>query len=85
MLDELQQRLLAPVDVLEQQHQRLRGRELLGPGADGPGDLLLAALALNGLQHSHREPEQVGDRLVLARLAELLVRAFERVVVRDAG
>src|ERR1700741_5183279 len=85
MLDQLQQRLLAPVDVLEDEHERLRTGELLGPGADGPCDLLLAPLALDGLEHADREPEKVCNGLVLARLPELLVRALQRVVVGDSG
>ena len=74
MLDQLEQRLLAPVDVLEHEHERLRLGELLGPGAGGPGDLLLAALALDRLEHADGETEQVGDRLVLAAVAQLLLR-----------
>ena len=37
------------------------------------------------LEHARREPEQVGDRLVLAARAELLDRLVERVVVGDPG
>ena len=59
--------------------------ELLRPRARGPGDLLLRALALDGLEHADGEPEQVGDRLVLAAVAQLLLRVVERVVVGDAG
>ena len=40
--------------------------ELVGPSRGGPGDLLAAALALDRLEHAGGEPEQVGDRLVLA-------------------
>ena len=85
MLDQLEQRLLAPVDVLEHEHERLRLRELLRPRARGPRDLLLAALALDGLEHADGEPEQIGDRLVLAALAQLSLRGLERIVVGDAG
>ena len=84
MLDQLEQRLLAPVHVLEDEHERLRLRELLRPRAGGPGDLLLRALALDGLEHADGEAEQVGDRLVLAARAQLLLRVVERVVVGDA-
>ena len=84
VLDQLEQRLLGPVDVLEDQHERLRLGELVGPLARGPGDLLLAALALDRLEHARREPEQVGDGLVAAAVAELLERRLERVVVGDA-
>ena len=67
------------------EHERLRLGELLGPGAGGPGDLLLAALALDRLEHPDRETEQVGDGLVLAAVAKLLLRGVERVVVGDSG
>ena len=84
MLDHLQQRLFAPVDVLEHEHERLGSRELLGPGTDRPGDLLLTALALDRLEHADRQAEKVGNRLVLAGVAQLLERLLERVVVGDA-
>ena len=84
VLDQLEQRLLGPVDVLEDEHERLRVGQLSRPLAGGPGDLLLAALALDGLEHAGGEAEQVGDRLVRAALAELLDRDLERVVVGDA-
>src|SRR5438445_10372080 len=79
MLDQLEQRLLAPVDVLEHQDERLRLRELLRPRAGGPRDLLLAALAFDGLEHADGETEQVGDLLVFATGPELLLRLVERV------
>ena len=85
MLDQLEERLLAPVDVLEDEHERLRLRELLGPRAGRPRDLLLAALALHGLEHADGEAEQVSNRLVLAARPELLLCRVERIVVRDAG
>ena len=85
MLDELQQRLLAPVHVLEQEHERLRLGELLGPRARRPGDLLLGPHALDRLEHADGEAEQVGDRLVLAAGAQLRARLVERVVVGDPG
>ena len=85
MLDQLEQRLLAPVHVLEDEHERLRLGELLRPGARGPRDLLLRALALDGFEHADGEPEQIGDRLVLAVVAQLLLRLVERVVVGDPG
>src|SRR5581483_9056381 len=85
VLDQLEQRLLAPVDVLEDEHERLRGGELLGPRARGPGDLLLRALALDGLEDADGEAEQVGDGVVFAVGAQLLLRLVERVVVGDAG
>ena len=71
MLHELEERLLGPVDVLEDEDQGLGGGELGRPLARRPGDLLLAALALVvGLEaHEHEavrdaarpaEPEQRG-------------------------
>ena len=72
VLDQLEQRLLRPVDVLEDEHERLRVGELAGPLARGPGDLLLAALGLDRLEHARGEAEQVGDGLVLAADAQLL-------------
>ena len=72
VLDQLEQRLLAPVHVLEDEHERLRLGELLRPRARGPRDLLLRALAFDRFEHADGEPEQVGDRFVLAVLAELL-------------
>src|SRR3989441_4691261 len=65
MLDQLEQRLLAPVDVLEHEHEGLCLRELLRPRTRGPGNVLLRALALDGLEHADRETEQIGDGLVL--------------------
>ena len=84
MLDQLEQRLLGPVDVLEDQHERLRLSHPLGPLARGPGDLLLAAVAGDRLEHAGGEAEQVGDGLGRAAVAELLERDVERVVVGDA-
>src|SRR5205085_5600113 len=66
VFDQLEQRLLAPVDVLEDEDERLCLRELLRPGSRGPGDLLLRTLALDGLEHADREGEQVGDGVALA-------------------
>ena len=85
VLDQLEQRLLAPVDVLEHEDERLRLRKLLGPGPRGPGDLLLVVLGLHGLEDAGREPHQVGHGLVRAAVAELLDRVVERVVVGDPG
>ena len=84
MLEQLEQRLLSPVHVFEDEDERLRLGELLGPRARGPGDLLLRALAFDGLQHADGEAEQVGDRFVLAAGAQLLLRFVERIVVGDA-
>ncbi len=85
VLDELEERFLGPVDVLEHEHERLRLGELLGPGTGGPGDLLLVVLLLNRLEHAGGEPEQVRDGLVRAAVTELLDGLVERIVVGDAG
>ena len=83
MLDQLEQGLLRPVDVLEDEDERLHGCEAFGPFAHGPRDLLLAALALHRLEHARGEAEQVGDRLVLATDLQLLDGFRDGVVVRD--
>ena len=85
VLDQLEQRLLGPVDVLEDEDERLRVGELGGPLARRPGDLLLAALGLDRLEHADGEREQVGDRVVAALGAQLRDRLLDRVVVRDPG
>ena len=84
VLDQLEQRLLGPVDVLEHEHERLRIRELRGPLPRRPRDLLLRALALDGLEHARGVREQVGDGLVLAAGAKLLERLADGLVVVDA-
>ena len=85
MLDQLEQRFLGPVDVLEDQHERLLERHPFRPFARGPRDLLGAGLGLDRLEHARGKPEQVGHGLVLAEGAQLLDRDVERVVVRDPG
>ena len=55
VLDQLEQRLLGPVDVLEDEDERLRVGELGGPLAGRPGDLLRAPLGLDRLEHADRE------------------------------
>ena len=84
-LDQLEQRLFRPVDVLEDEHERLGLSHQLGPLAGGPGDLLLAALAVDRLEHAGRQAEQIGDRFRRAAVAKLLDRDLQRVVVGDAG
>ena len=71
VLDQVEQRLLGPVDVLEDEHERLRVGELGRPLAGRPGDLLLAPLGLDRLEHADGEREQVGDRVVAAAGAQL--------------
>ena len=83
VLDEVDQRLLGPVDVLEEEHERLDVRERLHHLSCGPRDLLRAALALERLQHPGGEAEHVGDGLLLAALPELREGLLERVVVGD--
>ena len=85
MLDQLEQRLLGPVDVLEDEDQRPRVGQLGGPLARRPGDLLLAALGLDPLEHADGEREQVGNRVVAALGAQLRDRLLNRVVVGDPG
>ena len=85
MIDQLEQRLLRPVDVLEHEHERLHVGELVDELARGPRDLGLATLAFDGVHHAGGEAEQLGDRLVAAALDELLARGLHRVVVRDPG
>ena len=83
MLDQVEQCVLGPVDVFEGEHERLVLGHALDPLARRPGDLLLTPLTLDRLEHAGGEPEQVGDRLVLAGFAQFLDRHFERVVVGD--
>jgi hypothetical protein len=85
VLDQVEQRVLGPMDVFEGEHERLVLGHPLDPLAGRPGDLLLAPLALDRLEHAGGKPEQVGDRLVLARFAQLLDRHFERIVIGDPG
>ena len=85
VLDQVEERLLRPVDVLEEEDERLDVGERLHDVACRPRDLLRAPLALEGFEHTRGEPEDVGDRLLLAARAELLERLLERIVVRDAG
>ncbi len=80
-----EQRLLGPVDVLEHEHERLHVRELLGPRARGPQELLALVLALARADQPCRSREQVGDRVALAAGAQLVERLADRVVVGDAG
>ena len=84
MVDQLQQRLFGPVDVLEDHDQRLHVGELVGELARSPRDLRRATLALDRFHHAGRETEQLGDRLVAAALDQLLLGRLHRVVVRDS-
>ncbi len=84
MLDQLEQRVLRPVDVLEEEDERLHVGEGDHDLARRPGDLLRAALPFERLEHAGGQTEHVGDGLLLAALAELRERLLERVVVGDA-
>ena len=83
MLDQLEERIFGPMDVLEDEDERLRLRHELRPLARRPRDLLLAALAVNGLEDAGGQADQLGNRLGGAALAELLDRDVDRVVVGD--
>ena len=85
MLDEVEQRLLGPVHVLEPEHERLRLGEVRRPLVRRPGDLLPAPLARDAVEHPGREAQQVGDGVRRARILELLERLVGRVVGRDPG
>src|SRR5205085_6586837 len=80
VLDEVEERVLGPVDVLEDEHERLYLGELLRPGARRPRELLPAALALDGGEDPGGKPEQVGDGLDLARRPQLLERLVDGIV-----
>jgi hypothetical protein len=85
VLDEVEERLLRPVDVLEPEDEGLRLREARRPLVRGPRDLLPAAWPRDVVQHARCEAEQVGDGVARARLAQLLDRLLGRVVVGDPG
>ena len=85
VLDQLEERILGPVDVLEDEDERLRLRHQLPPLARRPRDLLLAALAVDCFEDAARQAEQVGHRLRRAAVAKLLDRDVERIVVGDVG
>ena len=84
MLDEVEQWCLGPVDVLEEQDQRLYVGDPLHDLARRPRDLLRAALAFERLHQPCRQPEDVRHGLLGAAFAELLERLLERIVVGDA-
>ena len=85
VLDEIEQRLFGPVDVLEEKDERLNLGDSLHHLARRPGDLLRASLPLERLHQPGGETEDVRNRLFGAALAELLERLLERVVVGDPG
>ena len=85
MVDQLEQGLLGPVDVLEDHDQRLHVGKLVGELARGPRDLRRTALAFDRLHDAGGEAEQFGDRLVAATLDQLLLCCLHWIVVRDSG
>ena len=85
VLDHFEERLVRPVHVLEDEHERLRLRELLGPQRHRPHQLAGAALVLGGAENAERDGEQVGDGLALAAEPQLVERLRRRSVVADAG
>ncbi len=85
MVDQLEQGLLGPVDVLEDHDQRLHVGQLVGELPRGPRDFGRTPFAFDRLHHAGRETEQLGDRLVAATLDQLLLCRFHRIVVRDSG
>ena len=85
VLDQLEQRILCPVDVLEDEDERLRLGHELRPLSSGPGDFLLAPLAVDRLEDAARQAEQVGHGLRGAAVAKLLDCDVERIVVGDVG
>ena len=85
MFDEVAEGLLRPVEILEPEHERLRLGEVCGPLLRGPGDLLTAPAAGDGVQHARCEAEEVGHGVARAGLAELVERLLGRVVRRDPG
>ena len=83
VLDEVEHRLLGPVDVLEEEDERLHVAERVHHLARCPGDLLGATLAFDGFQQARGQADEVCDRVVLAALAKLLECLLERLVVGD--
>ena len=58
------------MDVLEDENERLDVGELVDELARGPGDLRLAALAVDRLEDARRETEQLGDQIGRASCRE---------------
>ncbi len=69
MLDEVEERLLRPVDVLEPEHERLCLSEVRRPLVRSPRDLLAATTSRDVVQHTGCEPEEIGDGVARARVA----------------
>ena len=85
MLDHVQHALVGPLDVLEDEHERLHLGELLGPAERGPTGLGARGDVLGGAKNAEGDTEQIRDRLALAADPELLERLRGRVDVGDSG
>ena len=86
VLDHVEERLLGPVDVLEDEDERLQVGELLGPAQRGPRQLCRTTARLRRRRGTpSATAEQVGDSLALAAEAQLLEGVVRRVVVGDPG
>ena len=85
LFDEFEQRFLRPVDVFEDEHERLSLGELFRPPQCRPAELTGCAVSFRGAEDAERGGQQVGDCLALARGAQLLERVRRRVVVADRG
>ena len=57
VLEQVEKLLLRPVDVLEDEHERLGLGELLGPAPCGPAKLLARAVALGRAADAERDGE----------------------------
>ncbi len=83
MLDQVEHRLLGPVDVLEDEHERLQVGELRCPGLRGPRDLGRGAVAAHRIENAGRQSEQIRDRFVAAAFPQLLGGRVDGIVVGD--
>ncbi len=84
VLDDLEEALFGPLHVLEDEDERLRIGELLGPAQGRPGDLCVLADPLGRAEQAECDAEQVGDGIALAGEPQFLERLRGRVVVGDA-
>ena len=77
MLDQVEERLLAPLDVVEDDHERPLRRSLLQRLAEGPGDLLRRCRRLRLAQ---QRADRRGGGLVRRQQVELLQHLDHRPV-----
>ena len=84
VLDEIEQGRLRPVDVFEQEDERLDVGDPFHHLAGSPRDLLGLRSPLSASMSPAARPSTSDDGLLRAALAELLESFLERVVVRDA-